>query len=45
VRHALDVVAGRTKARATIDEAVGLVRMLEAEARSQASGRPVKLRG
>ena len=45
VRHALDVVAGRAKARATIGEAVDLVRMLEAEARSQASGRPVPLRG
>lgn len=44
VRHALDVVAGRARPRATIDEAVGLVRMLEAEARSQTSGRPVKLR-
>ena len=44
IRHALAVVAGRARPRATIDEAVGLVRMLEAERRSLASGRPVTLR-
>jgi len=43
VRHVLSVLAGKAKARATIDEAVELVRMLEAEQRSLASGRPVKL--
>lgn len=41
VRHALAVVAGRARPRATIGEAVGLVRMLAAERRSLASGRPV----
>jgi predicted dehydrogenase len=43
LRHALAVVAGRAKPRATIDEAVGLVRMLEAERKSLASGRAVRL--
>ena len=44
IRHALAVVAGRARPRATIDEAVGLVRMLEAERKSLASGRPVSLK-
>jgi len=44
VRHVLAAIAGRARPRATIDEAVGLVRMLEAEKRSLASGRPVALR-
>jgi predicted dehydrogenase len=44
IRHALAVVAGRTKLRATVDEAVGLVAMLEAERRSLETGRPVTLR-
>jgi len=43
IRHALAVVAGCARLRATIDEAVGLVRMLEAERKSLASGRPVRL--
>jgi predicted dehydrogenase len=43
IRHALAVVAGRERPRATIDEAVGLVRMLTAERKSLASGRPVRL--
>lgn len=43
VRHALDVVAGRAEPRATVAEAVALVAMLEAEARSLASGRAVGL--
>jgi len=43
IRHALEVVAGRARPRATIDEAVGLVRMLEAERKSLSSGRPVSL--
>ena len=44
VRHLLAVLAGKTKPRAAIDEAVGLVQMLEAERKSLASGRPVALR-
>jgi predicted dehydrogenase len=43
IRHALAVVAGRARPRANIGEAVGLVRMLEAEAKSLATGRPVGL--
>lgn len=43
VRHLLSVLAGRTKPRATIAEAVELVRMLEAEQKSLTSGRPVAL--
>jgi predicted dehydrogenase len=42
VRHVLAVLAGRVRPRATVREAVGLVRMLEAEQRSLASGRPVR---
>lgn len=43
IRHALAVLAGREEPRATIDEAVDLLRMLEAERKSLASGRPVRL--
>jgi len=43
VRHVLALLAGQTKPRATLAEAVELVRMLEAERKSLASGRPVKL--
>jgi predicted dehydrogenase/sugar phosphate isomerase/epimerase len=44
IRHALSVVRRRSKLAATIDEAVGLVATLEAEQKSLASGRPVRLR-
>ncbi len=43
IRHVLALLAQREEPRATIDEAVGLVRMLAAEKRSLASGRPVML--
>jgi predicted dehydrogenase len=43
VRHALEVLAGRARPRATIAEAVELVRMLEAERKSLTRGRPVAL--
>jgi predicted dehydrogenase len=43
LRHALAVVTGRAQPRATIAEAVDLVRMLEAERKSLSSGRPVTL--
>lgn len=43
IRHALACVAGRAEPRLAIDEAVGLVRMLEAERRSLLGGRPVRL--
>jgi predicted dehydrogenase len=43
VRHALAVVRGRVRPRVGLDEAVGLTRMLQAEARSLASGRVVRL--
>jgi len=42
IRHALSVLRGKEEPRATIEEAVDLVRMLEAEKKSLASGRPVK---
>jgi len=44
VRNALDVLAGKAKPRATIEEAVELVRMLEGELASLGSGRAVRLR-
>ena len=44
IRHVLAVCAGRERPRATLAEAVGLVRMLEAEAKSLALGRPVRVR-
>jgi predicted dehydrogenase len=43
VRHVLAVLAGRARPRATLEEAVGLTRMLEAERRSLASGRSVRI--
>jgi predicted dehydrogenase len=42
VRHLLAVLAGKTRLRSTLDEAVGLVRMLEAERRSLETGRSVR---
>ena len=44
IRHALSAVSGRVRARVGTSEAVGLVRMLEAERRSLATGRAVRLR-
>lgn len=41
VRHLLDVLAGKTELRATLSEAAGLARLLDAEAASLASGQPV----
>jgi predicted dehydrogenase len=41
IRHVLAVLAGRTKLRATLAEALELVRMLAAERRSLATGRVV----
>ena len=43
IRHVLAVLQRRERARATIAEAVGLVRMLEAERKSLVTGRPVLL--
>lgn len=43
VRHVLDVVSGKTKLRATAEEAEDLVRMLEAERRSVERGKAVRL--
>jgi predicted dehydrogenase len=43
VRHALAVLAGREEPRATLEEAVGLTRMLAAEKKSLETGRPVRL--
>jgi hypothetical protein len=44
LRHAVDLVAGReTRPRATIDEAVAVTRLLEAERESLRSGRVVPL--
>jgi len=43
IRHALAVLAGSEKPRATLAEAVGLLQMLEAERKSLETGRSVKL--
>jgi predicted dehydrogenase len=43
IRHALAVLRGREKPRATLEEAVELVRMLELERKSLATGRAVRV--